>query len=226
MLGSSSARNQGEENTLTEATKPIRVQCPLPLKRTAALVIEAGCSVEMRLLASRLQRRKYRESGLRLAPAIGPSGEEIILLAKYNGRACGTLTLSGGLSPLQAQEAYAEEIKSLREQGHSLIEITRLAIDVADDAGLVMAALFDHAWHLLHVGPIASAALIEVHPRHASFYQRRFGFASIAGPRQCQRVAAPGVLHMLSLPALCELPRPPAAPLVSQMRSATDCAIY
>ena len=220
MSGSQSVRTPDQATTLAETRKPIREQCPAPPKTTPALVIESGCSSELRRQACLLQRRKYRERGLGLERATAPHADEIILLAKYSGRPCGTLTMSAQFQPLQAEEAYADEINNLTEQGRTLIELKRLAIDAPQDAGLVMAALFDHAWHLLHAGPMASAALIEVHPRHASFYRRRFGFAPLAGPRLCPRAAAPGVLLMLSLPAVCVLPRACALPPVSRAAKA------
>lgn len=157
--------------------------------------------------ASNLVTSMYDSRGLGTAQpshAVGPPEnwrrEQVTLAASRGPQVLGTLTLgvdSG--NGLLADSLYRPEIKPLRQQGHLLCEVTRLAFDPAVRNREVMATLFHVAFVLASVVHERTDLFAEVHPRHAGFYQHTMGY-QIAGPeRICPRVGAPAVLMHLPL---------------------------
>lgn len=170
--------------------------CPLPRSADEVWVSE-GRGADFAALAAPLVARKYRERGFSAAPWEAHAGEEIILLAHQRGAIRGTLSLRLDHGELAAEDAYPHEVFRLRDQGWQLAEIIRFAVHAPDAGSVVSCALADAAWSLVRRHPAISCALIEVHPRHASFYQRRFGFDAIGPERHCPRAGAPSVLMAL-----------------------------
>jgi hypothetical protein len=162
-----------------------------------------------RAAAEELVRRRYAWRGYRLALseerdcAGGRTGEHwVTLLAEAGGRLLGTLTVGpDGRHGLLAAGTYAEEIDRLRDEGRRLGELTRLAIEKGADWKGALDALVQATWLVTRVVHALTDVLIEVNPRHVSFYQRVFGFEAIGSGRVCPRVGAPSVLLLLDLEA-------------------------
>jgi hypothetical protein len=121
------------------------------------------------------------------------------IMARANGRLLGTMTL-GIDSPvgLHADDANREHIDRLRAQGRRVGEMVKFAVSRGCDSMLVIAALVAAA-HGQWVGHGLSDVLIEVHPRHAAFYQRALCFTVIGEENICPRVSAPAVLLRLNV---------------------------
>ena len=66
-------------------------------------------------------------------------------------------------------------------------------------AKAVLAHLFSAAYLVGRILHDATDVLIEVNPRHASFYRRIFGFVLLRGEWICARVNAPAVLLHLHI---------------------------
>lgn len=112
----------------------------------------------------------------------------------------GTLTVAlDSEDGLFADELYRSEINILRRTGRRVCEITTLAFNPKYSSKEVIASLFHLAYLYAHHMHNATDILIEVNPRHASFYQRRLGFRQIGEPRTCARVNAPAVLLHIAL---------------------------
>ncbi len=89
---------------------------------------------------------------------------------------------------------YPEELDRLRQAGHRLCEFTRLAVDSKAASKPVLAGLFHTAFLYASRLHGFTHAVIEVNPRHVSFYQRSLGFEIIGEERLNKRVNAPAVL--------------------------------
>lgn len=153
--------------------------------------------------AEELVARRYAWRGYRVFPGVQSSGEEglrVMLLAQNAGRLMGTLTVRPD-SPhgLYAENSYADEIHSLRTEGHRLGELVKLAVEEGADWKIALDALVQSAYLVTRVVHALSDVVIEVNPRHVRFYQRVFGFAVAAAERFCERVGAPSVLLRLDL---------------------------
>jgi hypothetical protein len=86
--------------------------------------------------------------------------------------------------------------------GRRIAELIRLAIEDEVDPKAVLAELFSAAYAIGRVIHHATDALIEVNPRHVTFYERIFGFARESAESVCPRVNAPAVLLRLDLACL------------------------
>ena len=95
---------------------------------------------------------------------------------------------------LSADELYGEEINALREQGYKLCEFTRLAVDKRVASKPVLAGLFHTAYLYASVMRGTTHAVIEVNPRHVTFYRRALEFEVLGEERINTRVNAPAVL--------------------------------
>lgn len=110
----------------------------------------------------------------------------------------GTVTLRADApgERLGADQLYGAELDILRAS-RQLCEFTRLAADVPDSGAHaleVLTALFHVAYLYATEIHQADCAVIEVNPRHVSFYRRALGF-EVAGPERLnRRVNAPAVL--------------------------------
>lgn len=148
--------------------------------------------------AQTLVRQCYAWRGYRATSPSGMPGSTT-LLALAGEVAVGTMSIridrdAGVLCEAQ----YPLEIATLRRSGARLCELGQLAVTHHSPPLEVIAPLF-HLGHLLaHETAACSHYVIEVHPRHAGFYARAFGFERIGNERICERVGAPAVLMQLS----------------------------
>lgn len=155
----------------------------------------------LRTRAHDLVARLYLERGL-----IPPRQSEVerqgdrTVVALAGAQVIGALTV--GVDDdrnLLADTLYKAQIDVMRDEGARLCELTRLAMEPTIESGNLLTTIFTLGFIVGRFMLGATDALIEVNPRHASYYSRRFGYR-IAGPeRICPRVSAPAVLMHASL---------------------------
>ena len=92
----------------------------------------------------------------------------------------------------------------MRERGYRLCEFTRLAVDKTVASKPVLAGLFHTAYLYAAVIRDYTHAVIEVNPRHVTFYRRALGFEPIGPKRTNLRVNAPAVLLCVPFAAIAE----------------------
>ena len=149
--------------------------------------------------ANLLIRKMYSWRGYEThATTVNHAPNNICLSVFSAEQAIGTLTLGiDSAEGMTATTIYPSEIDQLRAQGRVLCEITKLAVDQSIGSRTVLASLFHIAYiHARHLNGCTDI-LIEVNPRHVSFYQRMLGFRLLGEERQCPRVKAPAVLLCL-----------------------------
>ena len=177
----------------------------------AALHIAVAKSPEQFAAATDLVRERYAWRGYHAdrpaeAPAGSPpdgSSQEITFLVASGPATVGTLTLGfDGPQGLRAEAAHGEVIDQFRVGGHTVCELTRLALAKHVNSKAVLASLFSLAHAVGRTIHGVTDVFIEVNPRHVGFYSRVLGFAVAAGETFCERVSAPSVLLQLELKAL------------------------
>jgi hypothetical protein len=153
------------------------------------------------LVARRYAARGYRISHLVKCCASGnPDPHSITLLAQDGDQLLGTLTLRAGFaSPLLAESSYSAEIERLRSDGHRVGELVRLVVKEGADWRAALDVLVESAYVVNRAAHALTHVVIEVNPRHVSFYRRVFGFVVASTERFCSRVEAPSVLLLLDL---------------------------
>jgi hypothetical protein len=117
---------------------------------------------------------------------------------------------------LSADDLYHAELDAQRERGYRLCEFTRLAVDKTVASKPVLAGLFHTAYLYAAVIRDYTHAVIEVNPRHVTFYRRALGFEPIGPKRTNLRVNAPAVLLCVPFAAIAEgLKRHAGTPLTA-----------
>ncbi|MGL1833009.1 N-acyl amino acid synthase FeeM domain-containing protein [Rhodocyclaceae bacterium SMB388] len=144
----------------------------------------------------------YGSRGLQAYTTVSSTAgpEQVTLAACTGDKVFGTLTLGVDTgSGLLADTLYRDEINRVRAGGGRVGEVTRLALDPELSSPDVMAHIFNITFLLARQIHRVTDLFVEVHPRHAGFYQRMMGYR-VAGPvRTCPRVNAPAVLLHLCL---------------------------
>jgi N-acyl amino acid synthase FeeM len=141
-----------------------------------------------------LVERRYAGRGFQVPPAQrDPS--LFTFLAYDEGQIVGTVGVRLD-SPrgLSADDLYQGEIDALRAAGHRVCEFTRLAVDTTTASKPVLAGLFHTAYLYAAVVSGYTHTVIEVNPRHVSYYKRALKFDQIGPERMNRRVMAPAVL--------------------------------
>ncbi len=151
-----------------------------------------------------LVKQVYLRSGLieKDAPLVLSQPESSdclpLLVETRNGRALGTVSLvfDSGSDSLPCEEVFRAPINALRKEGRRICEVSALAFDTpAGGSRQVVERTFNLIYLYAHRIRRFHDFVVEVHPRHASFYQRHFGFEMLAGERPCPRVCgAPAIL--------------------------------
>jgi hypothetical protein len=157
--------------------------------------------------AEDLVRRRYAWRGYRLPASkaiadmdCGLASRCVTLVTENHGRVLGTLTVrADSLHGLLAEKSYASEIERLRDEGHRVGELGRLAFEEGADWKTALDALVQSAYVVTRLVYRLTDVVIEVNPRHSRFYQRVFGFVIASAQRMCMRVGAPSVLMQLDL---------------------------
>jgi hypothetical protein len=167
---------------------------------------------ELRERAYRLAHSVYQKRGYvppdsdgMIVSTFDADAHTFTLLAEdSNGRAAGTVTLAFDCGTgLPSDEIYGPELTQLRRDGCRLSEVVRLAIDEAHaHSKSLLVNMFIlcsvYARRVMNY----SDFVIEVNPRHVTFYKRMLSFEPAGPERLCPRVQdAPAVLLRLNLKA-------------------------
>ena len=157
-------------------------------------------SDERRSSASYLIQRRYAWRGYAVDDQPRPAPNRITIAAHDDEGTAGTVTV-GLDSPdeLFVDGLYSDEANSLRREGRKLAEFTKLAIDNNLYSKPLLAALFHIAFIYARRIHRCTDLLIEVNPRHQSFYRRMLGFKPCGPMRGDPRIGAPALLLRLSL---------------------------
>ncbi|MFC1479105.1 hypothetical protein ACFL6F_00770 [Planctomycetota bacterium] len=125
-----------------------------------------------------------------------------ILAEDAEGNPASTFTLIlDSAEGLPCDTIYREELKTLRDKGRHLVEVTRLAIaEKHKSAKMLLVTMFNllsiysrRVWK-------ATDLVIEVNPRHRKYYERMLLFEQIGGLKSCSRVNGfPALLMRLDL---------------------------
>ena len=149
------------------------------------------------LIKSMYSWRGYTTDGIAPQPH---DPNRITLEASSEKELFGTITVGlDSADGLYADELYEPEINTLRRMGRTVCEMTKLAFNPQFSSKEVIASLFHLAYLYAHKIHRANDLLIEINPRHASFYQNRLGFQQLGEERTCRRVDAPAVLLHVEL---------------------------
>ena len=129
--------------------------------------------------------------------------ETITLLADDpSGSAAGTISLVfDSDAKLPCDELYSAEVNALRDAGRQVAEVTRLVIaENHRNSKVLLLRLINFSFiYAVHVRRFTDI-VIEVNPRHVSYYRRLLFFKPIGIERPCARVnGAPAVLLHLDL---------------------------
>lgn len=144
--------------------------------------------------AGKLVEKRYQGKGYTV-PSGSVQPELMTFIAYDEGALVGTVSVRlDAIAGLSADEDFHAEIAALRSAGARLCEFTRLAVDRTVASKPVLAGLFHTAYLYAAVLSHCTHAVIEVNPRHVTFYKRSLGFDTIGEERINRRVGAPAVL--------------------------------
>jgi len=155
--------------------------------------------------AGALVERQYAGRGYTVPGGVKQNPYLATFLAYDEGLIVGTVSV--GLDSehgLSADALYAKEIDVLRSMGHRMCEFTRLAVDRTAASRPVLAGLFHTAYLYASVIRGYTHAVIEVNPRHVSYYGRALGFTPIGPKRLNTRVNPPAVLLYAPFAAIAQ----------------------
>ncbi len=162
-----------------------------------SLIIAPAVTMNQHRACRALVRRMYAWRGYRSLPGRQRIGDPLHVTfgAWLDGELVATLTVSrDSRSHLMADALYGIELERLRRPGHTLCEVTQLAVDVDCHDPELLKGLFRAAYQYARAVFGATDAVVEVNPRHAGYYRRELGFHQIGPLRTCPRVDAPAVL--------------------------------
>ncbi|MGH6737563.1 MAG: N-acyl amino acid synthase FeeM domain-containing protein, partial [Casimicrobiaceae bacterium] len=150
--------------------------------------------------ANCLIQRRYAWRNYKIGELQGNDPARITLAAHGQSGITGTVSVGLDASAgLFVDDLYRPEANTLRREGRRLCEFTKLAVDNDVRSRPLLAALFHLAFIYARRMYYCTDLLIEVNPRHVSFYRRMLGFRQIGPQRFNARVAAPAVLLSLCL---------------------------
>jgi hypothetical protein len=183
---------------------------------TLAGAVSAGLAMsrEDRDQAERLVHDVYVARGLRDAMAPLPAtARATVFVARIHGAVGATLSLvRDGKRGLPSDALYGAELAALRASGRRLAEVSALAVDPnrrGGALGLVRPLVQLVGIYARDVSGVDELC-IAVHPRHARFYVREFGFRRFGVEKAYDAVnGAPAVGLRL------DLHRPPVAGVLS-----------
>ena len=125
-----------------------------------------------------------------------------LLVEDREGREAATISLVfDSPEKLPCDEIYSEELDSLRAKGRRMVEVTRLAIsDEHAHSKTLLVRLFNFIYIFTRRVRGHDDFVIEVNPRHVTYYRRLLLFEIAGSERPCPRVnGAPAVLLRLDL---------------------------
>jgi hypothetical protein len=184
---------------------------PASVRSRVRLLLKPVKSLKEILASWSLVYQSYRDAGLiepnpqriHTVPA-ATRPDALTVIARLRGELSATITAYPDASTgLPLDLSYPREMATLREHGHSLIEVGLLADRRPDKRSSLEAMLEMMKWAYFH-GHYTSHSdlIIGVHPNHAKFYQRMFGFEEFGPETVCPIVNdAPVVGLRLNLQA-------------------------
>ena len=154
--------------------------------------------------AGSLVDKRYSGRGYTTTPAaVDP--QLSTFLAFDEGILVGTVSVRlDSRKGLSADELYHREIDEMRRNGWKPCEFTRLAVDKTVASKPVLAGLFHTAYLYAALIRGYTHAVIEVNPRHVSFYRKALDFERVGDERMNLRVHAPAVLLCVAFDAIAE----------------------
>jgi hypothetical protein len=154
--------------------------------------------------AGTLVEKRYSGRGYTTtAPEIDPRLSTF--LAFDEGMLVGTVSVRlDSRKGLSADDLYHVEIQEMRRNGWKPCEFTRLAVDKTVASKPVLAGLFHTAYLYAAVIRGHTHAVIEVNPRHVSFYRKALDFERVGEERMNLRVHAPAVLLCVAFDSIAE----------------------
>lgn len=161
------------------------------------LIIVPAVTYHQHRACNALVRRMYLSRGYRILPTRQSIDDpnHFTLGAWLNGELVATLTgTRDSRRGLLADNLYDHEISALRKPNRVIGEVTRLAVDSEFRSPELLASLFRATYQYARAVFGVTDVVVEVNPRHASYYRREMGFAQIGAVRTCPRVEAPAVL--------------------------------
>ena len=155
---------------------------------------------ERRSSASYLIQRRYAWRGYAVGEHARTTPSRITVAAHDEDATAGTVTVGlDSADGLFVDGLYGEEADRLRREGCKLAEFTRLAIDDNIHSKPLLTALFHIAFIYARRIHRCTHLLIEVNPRHETFYRRMLGFEAAGPMRADTRIGAPAMLLRLCL---------------------------
>lgn len=165
---------------------------PEPQSKTFKIRIARRNSVlqdALGLINRRYNQRGYGFQTLTLSP------DRMTIVAYEEQQVLGTLTVQlDKHGNLLSDECFAGPLNALRSHGASLCEFTKLATAPRAPMPATLASMFHVAFIFAHQVHGATHAVVEVNPRHVTFYTRVLGFTAHGSAVPNPRVRAPGVL--------------------------------
>jgi hypothetical protein len=202
-----SPRNSGRAHVVELGAWPLGEEQSEPASFRMVVV----SSIPSRESAYRLAYDIYRRNGfvperserLVVEPYDGEAETlTLLLVTQENNEPVGTLSVViDAAAGLPCDELYRDEIASLRASGARLVEFTRLVMaDSVKGRGLPVLHLMNFAQVYARLVRNCTDLLIEINPRHAAYYRRKWLFETEGCERACPRVeGAPAVLLRLPL---------------------------
>lgn len=161
------------------------------------LTVAPAVTYQQHRACAALVRRMYAWRGYCIAPArqLIDDPNHATLAGWLDGELVATMTASRDSSAgLLADKLYADEMAMLRKPARVICEVTRLAVDSEGNDPEILKSLFRSTYQYAKAVFGVTDVVIEVNPRHATYYRREFGFSQVGDLRNCPRVNAPAVL--------------------------------
>ncbi len=159
---------------------------------------------EHRQSATILVEKQYKSQGYQV------NNEEVIdknkpnritlLVHNKDNSPIGTITVGpDGPEGLMADSLYRDTLDDMRSKNIKLLELTKFAMERHRGNSIqVLAGIFNVAYiYTRQFG--CNWMIVEVNPRHVSFYEKNLGFQVIGPERMCPRVNASAILLGLDL---------------------------
>ena len=175
----------------------------LPLSRSktggSSLVITLTNEERSRQEALALINRRYAWRGYGSDHKLSGRHEEITFSALFEGQLVGTVTLGADTGrDLAVDATFPEEMQFFRRKPNTrLCELKKLALEHSSDSKPVLGSLFHFVFIYGTNNYLGTDLLIEVNPRHASFYERMLGFRRVGAIKTNVSVNAPSQLMWL-----------------------------
>jgi hypothetical protein len=148
--------------------------------------------------ATILAQKRYAWRGYP-GPKLASNPNRITIMTYQESQVVGTVTVGYDSDQgLLADEIYKDKVDELRQAGCKVGELSKLAVDEEHGSKQVLAGMI-HIAFLYGVLHHCTDAVIEVVPRHQTFYEKKLGFRQLGEPRMNHRVHQPVVLMHLPL---------------------------